>query len=133
MISCDGGSSAHLSTVLAAGRRILELGATDAAVVTDPVDPARPAKRCAAIAELDLPVRRLGFFAVGEGLLHRLLLLLNALFLPLADKADVEEDGVAKRRDFRRRSGARRTNSNSKANERQSQADSPHHRQTPER
>ena len=123
--SCARRHPTDLSTVLTAAARAPDLGATDAGVVTDPIDAPRSPERGPTIAELNRPARRLGLLAVGESLLHRLLLLLDALFLPLTDEADIEEHRIANRRKFcinGRRHGAE---NGPQSNKRQLQASSP--------
>jgi len=94
-----------LSTVLAAtvsrGRHPLDIGIADAIVVADPVHPAAPALDRSAVADVNLPARRIGLPRIVDRALHRALLLVHATFLPLADEADVEEDGITQGRELR--------------------------------
>ena len=119
--------SAFLSNALADGARrrgALDGGIADAIIVADPVDPTAAALDRAAVAEVDLPGRRLVLPGISDRPLHRVLLALDAAFLPLADEADVQKDGIAQRRQLRL-GGCGSANKDRNANERQLQARPP--------
>ena len=78
-------------------RRRPESRIADAVVEPDPIHSEAPARRIL-VAQVNPPLRGLVLLHIFEGVLHRLLLVVDAALLPLAVEADVERDGIVKRR-----------------------------------